>query len=75
METITLFTIPKSITEKVKSGVRISDDEALYLFTQAPLGELALLANYIREKKHGHKTFFNLPMFVSTLVSFVLIVV
>ena len=47
------------IAEKVTRNERISDDEALFLFEKASLGLSATLANYIREKKHGDKTYFN----------------
>jgi aminodeoxyfutalosine synthase len=47
------------ITEKVISGERISDEEALLLFEKASLGLSGTLANYIREKKHGDTTYFN----------------
>ncbi len=47
------------IAGKVTRNERISDDEALFLFEKASLGLSATLANYIREKKHGDKTYFN----------------
>jgi aminodeoxyfutalosine synthase len=47
------------IAHKVKSGVRINEAEGLYLFEHAPLPYLGALANFIREKKHGDKTYFN----------------
>jgi aminodeoxyfutalosine synthase len=49
----------RQIAEKVKNKVRISEAEGLYLFENANLGYLGTLANYIREQKHGDKTFFN----------------
>ena len=49
----------RSIAEKVKAGERISEDEGLYLFENGTLGYLGALANFIRERKHGNKTFFN----------------
>jgi aminodeoxyfutalosine synthase len=49
----------RDIAFKVKNGERINDDEALVLFDQASLGYLGALANYIREQKHGDKTYFN----------------
>jgi aminodeoxyfutalosine synthase len=49
----------QDIALKVNSEIRITDDECLYLFEQAPLGYLGILANHIREKKHGNNTFFN----------------
>lgn len=49
----------RQIAEKVKNQVRISEAEGLYLYENADLGYLGTLANYIREQKHGDKTFFN----------------
>jgi len=49
----------KAIAAKVLDGKRISPDEGLLLFESAPLSMLGSLANYIRESKHGHKTYFN----------------
>ena len=48
-----------TIARKVASGERITDEEALQLFENASLGLTATLANFIREKKHSQKTFFN----------------
>ncbi len=47
------------IAEKVKQNQRITDQEAVYLFENAEIDYLGLLANYIREQKHGNKTYFN----------------
>jgi len=49
----------KGIAEKVMLAERITSEEGLALYEEAELGYLGILANYIREKKHGHKTFFN----------------
>lgn len=49
----------KSIAEKVKSGERISFEEGVLLYEKGELGYLGTLANFIREKKHGNKTYFN----------------
>ncbi len=49
----------KLIAGKVMTGKRISDEEGLLLFEKASLPFVGALANYIREKKHGHKTYFN----------------
>lgn len=48
-----------AIREKVLSGERISDEDGLILFRNAPLGFLSLLADSVRVKKSGNKTFFN----------------
>lgn len=49
----------KDIAVKVKDGVRISFDEGVYLYENAELSYLGVLANYIREQKHGDRTYFN----------------
>ncbi|RZK11102.1 MAG: aminofutalosine synthase MqnE [Flavobacterium sp.] len=49
----------KDIATKVKEGVRISFDEGVYLYEHAELSYLGVLANYIREQKHGDRTYFN----------------
>lgn len=47
------------IQEKVTAGERISPEEGLYLFDYADLAYLGRLANFIREQKHGDRTYFN----------------
>lgn len=49
----------KSIAKKVLNKERISFDDGVYLYKHAELGYLGILANYIREEKHGDKTYFN----------------
>jgi aminodeoxyfutalosine synthase len=49
----------KHIAEKVLHNQRISFDEGVVLYEQGSLGYLGVLANYIREKRHGDKTYFN----------------
>lgn len=49
----------KAIAKKVWRDERITEAEGLTLFEQAPLGYLGTLANYRREKLHGHTTYFN----------------
>ena len=48
-----------AIAKKVKDNERITFDEGVYLYEHAELGYLGILANYIREKKHGDNTYFN----------------
>jgi aminodeoxyfutalosine synthase len=48
-----------NIADKVFKKERISPKEGLYLYQNASLGYLGLLANYIREERYGNKTFFN----------------
>ena len=47
------------IAQKVKESRRITDDECLTLFNKASLSFAGTLANFIREKLHGNKTYFN----------------
>lgn len=47
------------LSQKIIAGERISDQDALLLFEKADLPLLGMLANQIREKKHGHTTYFN----------------
>jgi aminodeoxyfutalosine synthase len=49
----------KQIAEKVLRGERITFDEGVLLYEEGELGYLGVLANYIREKRHGNKTYFN----------------
>ncbi len=49
----------KAIAQKVADGKRITFDDGVYLYKNAELSYLGVLANYIREKKHGDKTYFN----------------
>lgn len=49
----------RMISEKVIAGQRISDENALYLFENGGLAFIGLLANFIRESKHGDRTYFN----------------
>lgn len=49
----------KRISQKVKDNVRITDNECLFLFENATLPDLGILANHIRERLHGDTTYFN----------------
>jgi len=49
----------KRIVEKVEKSERISVDDGIILFEKADLGLLGVLANYVREKLHGDRTYFN----------------
>jgi aminodeoxyfutalosine synthase len=49
----------KHIAEKVLHGERITFDEGVMLYEKGELGYVGVLANYIREKRHGDKTYFN----------------
>jgi len=49
----------QSIARKVLNQERISDDDCLVLFERGSLGFVGALANHIRERMHGDKTYFN----------------
>lgn len=49
----------KNIAEKVINSERITDEDAIKLYEKGEPGFLGVLANYIREKKHDNKTYFN----------------
>ena len=49
----------RAIAEKVYQGQRISPEEGQLLFEEAEMGYLGTLANYLREKRHGGRTYFN----------------
>src|SRR6187431_974403 len=47
------------IAEKVRAGVRLSFDDGLFLDRHADLFTLGELANFVREKKNGNVTYYN----------------
>jgi aminodeoxyfutalosine synthase len=49
----------RSIGEKILNDQRLNFDEGLLLFEKASLAYAGSLANYVREKLHGNKTYFN----------------
>lgn len=49
----------KQIAEKVLNEQRLSVNEGIALFEKASLPFVGMLANYVREHKHGDKTYFN----------------
>jgi aminodeoxyfutalosine synthase len=49
----------QATARKVQSQERLSEEEGLYLYENAELSYLAALANFIREQKHGDRTYFN----------------
>ena len=58
-ETSILDSNLKQIASKVFEGQRISYEDGLYLFQNADLPYLGMLANHLREVKQGNKTYFN----------------
>jgi aminodeoxyfutalosine synthase len=49
----------KRVGEKILNKERISFDDGVLLFEKGSLSYLGLLANWVREQKHGNKTYFN----------------
>lgn len=49
----------RKIAVKVLNAERITFDEGVYLYEHGELSYLGLLANFIRERMHGDKTYFN----------------
>jgi aminodeoxyfutalosine synthase len=49
----------KAIGTKILNKERISFDEGVALFEKGSLSYLGALANWVREEKHGNKTYFN----------------
>lgn len=49
----------RNIADKVLNNERISFDEGVLLYEKGELGFVGALANYIRNSKHGDKTYFN----------------
>ena len=49
----------RAIAAAVYAGERITSDQGLTLYERAPLGYLGALANHVRERRHGDRTYFN----------------
>ena len=49
----------RRIGEKIINQQRISPEDGLLLFERGSLSFLGALANYVRERMHGDKTYFN----------------
>lgn len=49
----------KDLAEKVLAEERLTQEDGEFLFEKGPLPVLGTLANYVREKKSGRKTYFN----------------
>ncbi|MGH2645776.1 MAG: radical SAM protein, partial [Chitinophagaceae bacterium] len=49
----------KSLAEKILAEERLTSEEGQLLFEKGELPVLGILANYVREKRSGDKTYFN----------------
>lgn len=59
-------TIPLNIIEKLENGLRINEEEALLLYTQASLQELGVLASNKKQSLFGKNVFFNRNIHIET---------
>src|SRR5690606_41757874 len=48
-----------TIALKVQNNERITAEEGITLYEEGTLGYLGTLANFIREQRHGDRTYFN----------------
>ncbi|HVU59119.1 MAG TPA: aminofutalosine synthase MqnE [Puia sp.] len=49
----------EQIGEKILADQRITPEEGILLFEEGALSYLGALANHVRERRHGNKTYFN----------------
>ncbi|MEM9991929.1 MAG: aminofutalosine synthase MqnE, partial [Bacteroidota bacterium] len=49
----------RQIAAKVKHDERITEEEGVLLYEKGDLAYVGALANYIRERRHGNRTYFN----------------
>ena len=49
----------KPVAEKVLAGQRLSPEDGILLYRSPDLLAVGWLANYVREKRHGNTTYFN----------------
>lgn len=48
-----------TVVDKVRAGARLSADDGMALYQHGNLAELGVLANQVRERLHGQRTYFN----------------
>ncbi|CAN5444982.1 aminofutalosine synthase MqnE [soil metagenome] len=53
------------IAEKVYAGERLSFEDGLLLYDSFDLPSIGGLANFVREKRHGNKTYFNINLHIN----------
>ncbi|MCX6123236.1 MAG: radical SAM protein [Proteobacteria bacterium] len=49
-----------SITSKISQGIRLTEDDAIWLYRHAPLAELGSLANQVNVQKNGLGVYYNI---------------
>ncbi len=48
------------IEDKVRAGIRLTEEEAIFLYKDADLFSLGALADFVNQQKNGKKVFYNL---------------
>ncbi len=56
------MSLTRAIEDKVRAGERLTYDEGCQLFLERDLLKLGALANWVREQRHGDRTYFNVNM-------------
>ena len=54
-----------AIREKIRAGAPLSFDDGVLLYKHKNLAELGLLANEVRERMHGDRTYYNINMHIN----------
>ena len=49
----------QTIAEKIQNNERLSEEEGVLLFEKGELSFVGALANFVRERLHGNKVYFN----------------
>lgn len=55
----------RPIADKVTAGTRLTFEDGLALYESRDLPTIGALANHVREKKHGNKTYFNINLHIN----------
>ncbi|MCC7390877.1 aminofutalosine synthase MqnE [Candidatus Sumerlaeota bacterium] len=53
------------IAEKIQAGTRLSFEDGLVIYASHDLPAIGAMANYVREKLHGGKTYFNINLHIN----------
>ncbi len=54
-----------SIAEKIRAGERLSFEDGVTLYNSPDLGAVGALANHVRERLHGDRTYFNVNQHIN----------
>jgi aminodeoxyfutalosine synthase len=56
----------EKLTHKINEGIRLSTEDALALYREMPIQQLAVLAHNVKHKIHGNKVFYNRNIHIET---------